>query len=74
MREALVTAPQSRLGIHHVSVSDPQIIQNVLAEDTRPVQNGSGSVVARSNIVVGGCSIAAGTLITLGGSPDDVEM
>jgi hypothetical protein len=60
--------PVKRLGIHHVAISDPAVIKGVLGQDVKCVEavhNGVGTVMARSNIVVRGCSIPAGTLITL---------
>jgi hypothetical protein len=66
--------PVKRLGIHHVSISDPAIIQSVLDENVRCVEAVQGSVVARSNIVVRGCGIAAGTLITFDAFAGALEM
>ena len=61
-----VRPPVNRLGLYHVSVSDPRVMRALREQDISSIEgdrDGLRRMVARSNVVVSGCKIPTGTLI-----------
>jgi hypothetical protein len=66
-------APVSRVGIHQVAVHDREVARQVLKGDVKAVEGRmrSRSVISRSNMVLSGFHIPAGTLIEIDVTPEE---